>query len=737
MIDNKEPEALTGTVEHIVYQNTDNGYAVVEIETEAGELETVFGIMPLISEGEQITVYGQYVNSPKYGRQLKVDSYEKHLPKTEAMIIKYLSSGTIKGIGPAMARKIVDKFGTETFDVIENNPDWLSEISGISAARAEKIGSDFREQNGLRSVMLFCGDFFSPSVSVRAFKRWGSSAVEIIRSNPYVLCEDDIGVSFEGADKAAQAMGLSRDCKERLYAGILYVLNHNANQNGHTYLPEDKLIKATAAMLGAGEGKVDEALDMLAKTGAVVREKTDGRKCVYLKKYHDAEAHVCSKLRLLEDKSLVIEESNLRRAIDLAELEENIKYAPMQRKAIEQAVNSGIMVLTGGPGTGKTTVIRAVTRIVSRIGLKYALAAPTGRAAKRMSEATSQEAKTIHRLLEVVYTAGEKQQFTKNRNNLLTEDYIIIDEASMIDILLMEALLDAIKPGAKLILIGDADQLPSVGAGNVLADIIASDTVNTVHLTEIFRQAKESRIVTNAHMINNGEYPDLDNRSSDFFFLKRNSEEDTAETIVQLCKTRLPKRFGEEILDSLQVITPTRLSCCGVEALNIRLQSALNPPSPSKKEKKAHGVTFREGDKVMQIKNNYDITWEKNGAQGVGIYNGDIGKIIKVNNAAEFLTIDFDDRITEYDFSLLDELEHAYAVTVHKSQGSEYKTVIIPSFRFSPRLLTRNLLYTAVTRAQKMVIMVGDAQTVNDMVDNNRHALRYTSLRQRLENFSQ
>ena len=735
MTGNKEPETLTGTVEHIVYQNSENGYAVAEIETEYGELETVFGIMPLISEGEQLTVYGQYVNSPKYGRQFKVDSYEKHLPKTVNMIIKYLSSGTIKGIGPAMAKKIVAKFGTETFDVIENNPEWLADISGISASRAEKIGADFREQNGLRSVMLFCGDFFSPSVSVHAFKRWGASAVEIIRNNPYILCEEDMGVTFEGADKAAQAIGLSPDSKERLGAGVIYVLNHNANQNGHTYLPEDKLIKATCALLGTSEKKALEAIETLSKTGACVRDKADGKKCVYLKKYYDAEVRVCSKLRLLEDKSLMIDENNLRRAIDLAELEENIKYAPMQRKAIEQAVNSGTMVLTGGPGTGKTTVIRAVTRIVSRIGLRYALAAPTGRAAKRMSEATSQEAKTIHRLLEVVYTAGEKQQFTKNRTNLLTEDYIIIDEASMIDVLLMDALLDAIKPGAKLILIGDADQLPSVGAGNVLGDIIASDTVNTVHLTEIFRQARESRIVTNAHMINRGEYPELDNKSSDFFFMPRNSEEDTAETITQLCKVRLPKKFGPEILESLQVITPTRMSCCGVEALNVRLQSALNPPSPSKKEKKAHGVVFREGDKVMQIKNNYDIVWEKNGTEGVGIYNGDIGKIIKVNNAAECLTIDFDERITEYDYSLLDELEHAYAVTVHKSQGSEYKTVIIPSFRFSPRLLSRNLLYTAVTRAQKMVIIVGDAQTINDMVDNNRHALRYTSLRRRLEDF--
>lgn len=737
MTDNeKELEKLTGVVERIVYQNKENGYAVVEIEVGEAEYETIFGTLPYISEGEVIAAYGNFVNNAKYGRQFRVQSFEKQLPQSEDMMIKYLSSGTIKGIGPAMAKKIVSKFGAQTFDVIENNPDWLSDINGISAARAEKIGEQFKEQHGLRNVMIFCRDFFSPSVSVKAFKKWGTSAVEIIRSDPYVLCEDNFGVSFEKADNAAQAMGHASDSRQRLYAGIKYVLNHNANQNGHTYLPLEKLIKATVALLGASPEKTAEAVVSLVESGICAEEKYDGNPSVFLKKYYDAEQYICSKLRLLENSNITADEKNLNRAIDLCEAEENIKYAPLQRKAIIKAVNSGVMVLTGGPGTGKTTVIRAVVKIISRLGYRYALAAPTGRAAKRISESSSEEAKTIHRLLEVTYTDGEQQQFIRNRGNLLTEDVIIIDEASMIDVLLMSALLEAIKPGAKLMLIGDADQLPSVGAGNVLADIIASDAVNTIHLKEIFRQAEQSLIVTNAHDINEGRYPDLHTKNNDFFFLPRQTDEETAETITGLCKTRLPKKYGEQILQQLQIITPTRKSCCGVEALNVRLQAALNPPAFNKKEKSVRGVIFREGDKVMQIKNNYDIMWIKDGVEGAGIFNGDIGKIIKVDNMGEELVIDFDGRITEYDYTLLDELEHAYAITVHKSQGSEYRVVIIPAFHFTNRLLTRNLLYTAVTRAQQMVIIVGDEQAVFDMVDNDRHALRYTSLRDRLSDFS-
>ena len=732
----KELEKITGVVERIVFQNKENGYAVIEIETGEAEYETIFGTLPLVFEGELIAAYGNYVNSAKYGRQFRVESYEKQLPQSEDMMIKYLSSGTLKGVGPAMAKKIVGRFHDQTFDVIENNPSWLADINGISKDRAEKIGEQFREQHGLRNVMLFCRDFFSPSVSVRAFKKWGTTAVEVIRRDPYVLCEDSFGVSFEKADNAAKAMGHPSDSDERLFAGLKYVLNHNADQNGHTYLPEDKLLKATDALLGTDSERTKDALDTLVKTGLCTKSRYDGKSCIFLKKYSDAEQYICSKLRLLENSSVTSDEKNLNRAIDMCEYEEGITYAPLQRKAIIKAINSGIMVLTGGPGTGKTTVIRAIIRIVARLGYRYALAAPTGRAAKRMSEATSEEAKTIHRLLEVTYTDNERQQFMKCRTNLLTEDIIIIDEASMIDVLLMAALLEAIKPGAKLVLIGDADQLPSVGAGNVLADIIASDTVNTVHLKEIFRQAEQSLIVTNAHDINEGRYPDLHTKNNDFFFLQRQSDEDTAETITQLCKVRLPKKFGEQILENLQIITPTRMSCCGVEALNVRLQAALNPPSPEKREKSARGVIFRQGDKVMQTKNNYDILWVKDGVEGAGIFNGDIGKILKVDNMAEELVIDFDGRITEYDYTLLDELEHAYAITVHKSQGSEYKTVIIPAFHFSKRLLTRNLLYTAVTRAQQMVIIVGDEQAVNDMVDNDRHALRYTSLCERLSDFS-
>ncbi|MBO4422850.1 MAG: ATP-dependent RecD-like DNA helicase [Clostridia bacterium] len=737
MSDNeKELEKITGVVERIVFQNRENGYSVIELQTGEAEYETIFGTLPYVAEGEVIEAYGAFVTSNKYGRQFRVESYEKQLPQSEDMMIKYLSSGTIRGIGPIMAKKIVSRFGIQTFDVIENNPEWLADINGISAEKARKIGEQFQEQHGLRNVMLFCRDFFTPSVSVRAYKKWGTSAVEIIRRDPYVLCEENFGVSFDKADTAAHTMGLAPDCAERLYAGIKYILSHNADQNGHTYLPQDKLVPAASQLLGVDAEKVGDALDRLTLTGVCERRKYGGRSCVFLKKYYDAEQYICSKLRMLQNSSVICDEGNIERSIDLCETQENIKYAPMQRKAIKKAVNSGVTVITGGPGTGKTTIIRAVTRIVSRLGLRYALAAPTGRAAKRISEAVSEEAKTIHRLLEVSFTEGDCQRFIRCRSNLLTEDVIIIDEASMIDVLLMAALLEAIKPGAKLLLIGDADQLPSVGAGNVLADIIASDTVDTIQLKEIFRQSEKSLIVTNAHDINEGRYPDLQSKSSDFFFLPRASDEETAETVARLCSVRLPNKYGEEILESLQVITPTRMGCCGVEALNVRLQSVLNPPSPSKKEKHAHGVVFREGDKVMQIKNDYDILWEKDGAEGAGIFNGDIGKILKVENMAERLVIDFDGRLTEYDYTLLDELEHAYAVTVHKSQGSEYKTVIIPAFRFSKRLLTRNLLYTAVTRAQQMVIIVGDSQAIYDMVDNDRHALRYTSLCERLTDFS-
>lgn len=734
----KELEKIEGTVEHITFKNEENGYAVVEIEVADAEYETIFGTLPFITEGETVCAYGTFTVSPKYGRQFKVEYYEKQLPKTEAMTVKYLSSGTVRGIGPVMAKKIVEKFGAQTFDVIENNPDWLTELPGISASKAKSIGEAFRAQHGLRAVMTYCRDFFPPSTAVKVFKRYGASALDVIKTNPYSLCDGTLGVSFERADAIAHTSGLDPNCAERIYAGLKFILEHNAAQNGHTYIPEEKLLKAADVLMKTEQEPTQDALDMLVKTDICRRERVDGRKCIYLSKYYEAEKYVCEKLRMLEENTLAIDADNLKSAVDLIEVEEGIRYAPMQRKAIEDAANSGVMVLTGGPGTGKTTVIRAVIRIFSRLGFKFALAAPTGRAAKRMSEATSHEAKTIHRLLEAAYTdGGDELTFMRGRNNLLEETAIIVDEASMIDILLMKSLLEAIKNGAKLILIGDADQLPSVGAGNVLADIINSEAFNIIHLTEIFRQAKESLIVTNAHTINAGKYPDLHTKNNDFFFMSRPDDVSVASTVVELCKTRLPKKYGAEVLESLQVITPTRMGCAGTEGLNISLQAALNPPSPSKREKKARGVVFREGDKVMQTRNNYDITWVKYKTEGSGIFNGDIGCVQRVENNNERLIINFDERITEYDYSLLDDLEHAYAVTVHKSQGSEYKTVIIPVFKFSKRLLTRNLLYTAVTRAQSMVIIVGSEEVVDEMVDNNRHAMRYTSLAQRLRDFGQ
>ena len=736
MYQDKEAEKLEGVVEHVVYQNPENGYAVAELEIGDAEYETIFGIMPFIAEGETVTAYGQFVVSPKYGRQFRVEHYEKQLPETESMMIRYLSAGNIKGIGPALARKIVQHFGVETFDVMEKNPEWLADIPGLSMAKAKKIGEDFASQHGLRTVMAFCGDYFSPSVGVRVFKRWGTGAVDVIKANPYVLCDGDFGISFEKADKIAGKMEIPYDSPERIYAGIKFILSHNANQNGHTYVPEDKLISAAEKLLGADTEKAEDALDILVKTGICTRERIGGAKCIYLTRYYDAERVIAEKLHLFEKNAASIPSEEINRALDIIQIEENIKYAKKQRDAIESAMNCGVMVLTGGPGTGKTTVIRAIIRLLSLLGIKYALAAPTGRAAKRMSEATGCEAKTIHRLLEVSFDDSQEQKFIRCRANPLEEEVIIIDEASMIDVILMRSLLDGMKNSAKLILIGDYDQLPSVGAGNVLSDIIESGAVAVIRLTEIFRQAEESLIVTNAHAINKGEMPDIESKNSDFFFMQRENDEDIANTVTELCCVRLPKRYGKEIMESLQVITPTRMTAAGVDGLNVKLQAALNPPDKSKKEIRSRGVIFRGGDKVMQVRNNYDILWHKDRIEGMGIYNGDIGKIEKIDIPGERLIVNFDDRLAEYDVSLLDELEHAYAVTVHKSQGSEYRTVIIPVFKFSKRLLTRNLLYTAVTRAQNMVVLVGQRDAISDMVENNRHAMRYTSLKARLTDFT-
>ena len=720
--------SVEGTVENIVFKNDENGYTVCELATPDDELITLVGIMPFLGEGEIIKAMGNWEIHSNFGRQFKIRYFEKQLPADESAILKYLQSKAVKGIGPVTAERIVEKFGAETFEVIENHHEWLTQIQGITLKKAVQINENFKMQFGIRAVMMFCRDFFGPVTAVKIYKKWGGSAVDVIKANPYILCDEIHGIGFERADKVARSVGIENNDAARIKSGIKYILNYNALHNGHVYIPEEKLLPAAAELLGIDIAEAEDALFDLDGDSQVMIVKINSRNCVYLSSYYNAERYTVSKLDLLDKVCPKLDMGDIEKFIAQIESEESIVYAPMQRKAIAKALNNGVMILTGGPGTGKTTVIKAVLRVFDRLGYGALMAAPTGRAAKRMSEATRYEAKTIHRLLEMEYGEDSFPRFKRDDKNPLDEDVIIIDETSMVDTLLMAALLKAIKPGARLILIGDADQLPPVGAGNVLNDIISSERFTTVKLKEIFRQAEKSLIITNAHAINNGKYPELNVKDNDFFFIPRAEDGEIANTVADLCLNRLPRTYGENIKNNIQVITPSRKGAAGTELLNVLLQKTLNPKTPKKKEKKSRDVVFREGDKIMQIKNNYDIGWEKDGKSGLGIFNGDIGIIERIDLNEETMILNFDERAAVYDFSMLDELEHAYAITVHKSQGSEYPVVIIPVYRYAPKLLTRNLLYTAVTRAQDMVVMVGQADAVNRMVDNNRQIKRYTGL---------
>lgn len=731
---------VEGIVERVIYTNETNGYSVCELIVGEAEEITIVGTMPYVTQGDMISATGEWVVNPKFGRQFSVGYYERKLPSTEATILKYLSAGAIKGIGPKTAKTIVARFGEDTFDVMENHPDWLAQLPGISRKKASDIAATFREQYGMRQVMAFCREFFGPATSVRIYHRYGLSAIDTIRENPYVLCDDVFGVGFERADRVAKSLGMSPVSPYRIAAAIKYLCEYNAFQNGHVYLPEDKLVDGSIQMLSIGRNEAEDGLEALVRDGRAVREKHGGTPCIYLKKYYEAEKYVCQKLDLLDRMCTVFGDEDCSRMIDRIEQREGIEYERLQRRAILSSMKNGVLVLTGGPGTGKTTVVRAILSIFKDLEYSIALAAPTGRAAKRLSEVTQNEAKTIHRLLEMEYTEEAEPRFNRDENNPIDEKIVIVDEASMIDLLLMNALLRAMRPGSKLILIGDADQLPPVGAGYVLRDLIRSERFSTVILDKIFRQAQESLIVTNAHTINAGEYPELHDNKRDFFFIMRDSDEQTAKTVVDLCHIRLPKTYGDTVRDRIQVITPSRKGAAGTVMLNVMMQQALNPPAPNKREKRIRDVIFREGDKVMQIHNNYDLRWERvtNGIrqEGVGVFNGDIGIIRQVDNGGERLIIDFDERIVEYDFALIDELEHAYAITVHKSQGSEYPVIILPVYRSSPKLMTRNLLYTAVTRAEEMVIVVGTEDEVRNMVDNNRQAKRYSALSERLSEYA-
>jgi len=724
-------QKLEGSIERIIYSNDENGYTICDIAVaEDGEIITAVGIMPMVGAGDHMSLYGEWVHNPKYGRQFSVSQYERVMPADTASMLRYLASRAIKGIGPKTAQRIIDEFGEDSFDVIENHPEWLASIKGVSMKTALAASESFREQAGIRGAMMFFRDWFGVSTTVKIYKRWGQNAVDIAKKNPYRLCNEIDGIGFERADLMAQSLGFAGDSLDRIMSGVQYILMQNGIQNGHVCLPREKLRDSAATLLGVSAENADEAISMLLKNGSAKYVVRDECQIIYDAEAYAGEKYIAEKLILLDKMCASIDMRDIDVFIEKEEAKSGIEYAFLQKKAIADALRYGVLVLTGGPGTGKTTVVRALIHIFKSMDYDIALAAPTGRAAKRLSEATSLEAKTIHRLLEYTYEAGEKYTFNRNETNLLDEQVIIVDEASMIDNALMCALLRAIKSGARLIIIGDSDQLPSVGAGNVLRDIIDSKRFSTVRLCEIFRQARESLIVTNAHAINNGKMPVLDVKNNDFFFLKRNADREIAYTIADLCLNRLPKTYGELTKNGIQVIAPSRKGESGTESLNILLQNTLNPPAKGKKEHRFRDRVFREGDRVMQTRNNYDIGWNRSfdDKDGNGIFNGDIGIVESINEPESLMTVLFDDKRVNYDFSLLEDLEHAYAITVHKSQGSEYPIVIIPACSAPSMLLSRNLLYTAVTRAEKMVIIVGRGEIVEDMVANNRQTMRYTGL---------
>ena len=724
---------ISGTVESVIYKNEENGYTVLRLNDQAGAMITVVGCFPYASPGESMIVTGSWMNHAVHGRQFKAEFAQRLLPTTANAIYDYLAGGSVRGVGPATASLIVNEFGEKTLEVMENSPQLLAKIRGISAAKAEQISKSFRRQAGVRRLMEFvCSFGLRPILAMRMYKFYGDDALALLRDNPYILATEHIGGSFAEADTMALEMGVDSYSKNRICAAVLFELVHNSG-NGHCFIPREKLAAVTAQLIGVDEPSADECIDILIESGQLMYEEIAGCKACYLPSlYHaesDAAEHIARMCKRKFDETV-----NIPALISTLEKQLGIQYAPLQRKTLKLALENQIIVITGGPGTGKTTSIRAILAMFDRLGLKTLLTAPTGRAAKRMTELTGQESSTVHRLLEAKFSDdGETVVFGKNESDRLDCDAVILDECSMVDIVLMDALLSALPPDARLVMVGDADQLPSVGPGNVFSAVIRSQVVPTIRLTEIFRQNEGSRIVRNAHMINKGEHPNLSENAGDFFRLKRLEAGSTVDTIAELCSVRLPGKMGIPPED-IQVLSPTRRGELGTVSLNKRLQQVLNPPRKDKKEKAFGDVVFREGDRVMQIKNNYDILWqnESRTAAGSGIYNGDIGTILSIDMDSESLSVNFDGRIASYGFDSLIELEHAWAMTVHKSQGSEYRAVILSLSPGSQMLLTRDVLYTAVTRAKELLIMVGDDATAYKMIDNFRQSKRYSALRVRL-----
>jgi exodeoxyribonuclease V alpha subunit len=729
---------IQGTIEEIIFQNESNGYVVAILETD-DDVVTIVGYIPVLKIGETIEVQGEWTYHQSYGQQFKVETYSIVVPATLKGIEKYLASGLIPGIGPKTAKKIVEKFGTDSLDILQYNPEKLLEIEGIGRKKAEKIAKTFEEQRELRDVMIFLRQYnISPTYGIKIFKKYGKDTIAKIKENPYRLSEDIFGIGFKIADKIAQSIGIDLRSNYRINAGIKYTLMEFASE-GHTYAPKEEIIARGLNLLKVEKELIEEGITRLALKQEIQLENVNNQVYVYYMPFFFAETNVSKKiieLSLNEMKSLDID---IDEEIKEIEKESSIRFAAKQKEAIRQAVENGLLVITGGPGTGKTTVINSIIKIFEKHGLTVALAAPTGRAAKRMSEATGREAKTIHRLLEYNFIDDETgMAFNKDEGTPIEADVVIIDEVSMIDILLMNNLLKAVMTGTRLILVGDVDQLPSVGPGNVLKDIINGGIARVVKLDEVFRQAQESMIIVNAHRVNKGQKPLLNVKDKDFFLIPKASNEDIVTTIVDLCRERLPKFNGYDPLKDIQVLTPMKKGDAGVNALNDKIQEAINPKSPYKKEKKVGDCIFRVGDKVMQIKNNYRTKWKaiEDGqviAEGEGVFNGDFGFITDIDEEEGELTVVFDDnKEVIYDFSQLDELRLAYATTVHKSQGSEFPVVVMPITWGPPMLLTRNLLYTAITRAKELVVMVGIEKYLYMMIKNNKVAKRYSGLDVRL-----
>ena len=725
-------ETISGIIKKITFHNESNEYTVAVLQTKTEEI-TIVGTLPFVTEGDSLDLEGEYTVHATYGEQFKVYSFTQRTPENSAAILRYLSSGAIKGVGPTTATRLVERFGEDTLDIIQNPPTDMAVLKGISLQKAMQIHEEYQKQFGVRDIMMMLSKYnITPDRCVGIYRKFGANAIEIIKTNPYTLCEEGIDFPFELCEDIANDYQFDMSSELRVCAGVEYVLKKNL-YNGHTCLPRNKFVDVACRLLDVKESVVEICCDRLIDCFRLCSEEIDGVEFLSIPEYHNAEEHIAARLCSVKrfiNASVTVDELEIQNV----ENRLGIQFEDLQRRAIFEAFESGILVLTGGPGTGKTTTLNAIIKLFENRNLKIELAAHTGRAAKRMTELTGREARTIHRMLEVEWGENDKPYFNRNEKNPLECDVIIVDEASMIDALLFDNLLKALRLSCRIILVGDSDQLPSIGAGNVLGDVLAADIFPSIRLKKVFRQAAQSAIVNNAHAIINGEKAQFNVQGSDCFFMKRADKHQTLETLVSLVCERLPQAYGVDPLTDIQILCPSRMMDTGTLNINNILQANLNPFTKNKRQLSYKGVYFREGDKVMQIKNNYDITFTKdNGETGSGVFNGDVGYITDIDIRGGILKVRYDDRVVTYFSEDLSELELAYAITVHKSQGSEYDYVIIPLCDVPSRLVYRNLLYTAVTRAKKMLILIGNESVWDGMVENDRKTLRYTALQKFLK----